>query len=92
MLNTTNTIQKLLDIQHNQLLEWKSILKDEVYSEVENWVNAVTPVYTNTETIAVERDYDSIPRGTYIYEQVHRLMIGCKFAPELKKQLRNQVN
>jgi hypothetical protein len=85
------TIGKLLDIQHNQLLEWQSILKPEVFTEVKSEVLSKTPPYTTEELEieASEQDYDDIIRGNSISDIVHQHQIACKHQPELKAQLKD---
>jgi uncharacterized iron-regulated protein len=36
-MNNTFTIQQAIEIQTEQLLRWKKVLKDEVYQELEKW-------------------------------------------------------
>jgi alkyl hydroperoxide reductase subunit AhpF len=80
------TIGELLDRQHDQLLEWQSILKLEVYKEVLKEVERRTPSYSIEEQAQIaDKEFDDIPRGNDIDQIVHTMLIGCKFEPELRK-------
>jgi hypothetical protein len=91
MNDKKTTIGELLDIQHDQLIQWKSVLKPEVYEALYKKVKDETPDYNSKYLVlnAQETDFSEIPRGGRINEIVHNWGMQLKFAPELKSELKH---